>query len=1022
MSQESFPRGGKKLGIKRSADWSFEEKLKPKKHKTQTKKKNGHLTTEATNLVATTADRLSKTMLHQGLIILARVSVVSEYDLKLSLPGGLIGYVKVTDLSQSYTNLLQNIVDTKTMQSSEFKPLSDLFKPGDYVTCYVKMLTNTVSKNGKENFICDLSMEPQLINQNVRANYLTKGAKLVCTVKSIEDHGYTVDTGITNVRAFIATENVAKGKQYFPGTQLLCAIKEIETTNNTSIIKLSTKKKKIDSVKTCDIISLDALTPGTKLTLYITKILSNGLRITFGKDNNVGYLNRIYLNNPLSMYEENMEITGTLLYILPTVKLAYFSELTDALEKEVFNVGDVIEKAKVLYRESHKAILKLSKSGLRGYISLRRTNVQITKFPTKFKEGTTHRCRILAYDWMEHVYICSVEEEILKEKYFSVRDINIGDILTVTVYQLTDEFRGYINVQVGKIKGIVPQEHISDAGLSGLRKLKDGDNITARVLDKNNDKNQAKFTLKQSLIKSYLPVLYDFDKVECGVKYHGTISMINKNGLLIRFYGKVKGWVPRTLLNKDTYNMNWNFFVGGTVTVCVESVEKDSQKMKLKIITEEKEEFVDFSIGEMVDGTVIESSPKGVHLKIQKDGNETAITGFLPTGHMAPCYEIGNLLASRCVPGNVMSAVVFATKPAVILSRTFVTNEKYSSFDLLKVGDCIPCTVRDILQNGVSVVLPIEDYSKLEFISYKNISNFDRLYLNQILFVKITAINKQKRQLTLSMLLKDIWEGPSDYEIKLLAAVDVLNLYLSTLSELANSTYYENRPISSVTLGQKIHGTVTEITENGLLLELNDRLTGVVRRDHYSGEPQVGDKVFGTILWKNYVHEFVDVSLLPNIINGISSKQKTLPELPTAVTLKAEILMITNWLILVLVKRNGVGYLVALPARRHINDISPDLTPYKIHSKIRLYVVMTRKESKIVPIAMLKSAFETSKDINVSELSSKRKQQLKKKKMPQSHDADLDSLKKPPREISKKVTKKVSKKTLKKGNETKKLN
>lgn len=769
----------------------------------------------------------------------------------------------------------------------------------------------------------------------------------------------------------------------------MCIIKEIETTNYSSVIKLSAKRKKINDISAYDIASLDVLTPGTKLSLCVTKVLSNGLQVTFGKDN-IGYINQIYLDNPLSMYAENMEVTGILLYILPTVKLAYFSLLTDESEKEKLNRGDIIQKAKVLYKESNGIILNISKSGLRGFVSLVKTNVPFAKIATEFKQGSTHKCRILAYNWMEHLYVCTMENEILKQKYFSVSDLNYGDIITVTITQI-DKGTGYMHVQAGNILGFVPPMHISDSGLSALSKMKIGNNIEARVLDlkTSNSVMNVIFTLKQSLIKSKLPVLHDIHNAECGLKYHGTITKIDKNGLLVRFYRNIKGWVSRTAINSDIYDMNWNYSIGQTITVCIESIEKN--QIKLKIVTEkQKQQTESFSIGEMIKGTVVESSIKGVYLKIHRENDENVATAFLPAGHMAPCIEIGGLLASKYSPGDVISALVFSTKPGIILSRTFVTQERYRSFDSLKIGDCIPCTIADISQDGVRVVLPIENYSKLGFVSYKNVSNFELLHVNQILFVKITAINTREKYLTLTMALKDVWDSLLENEVKMMTAVDVLSFYLNRLSELANNTFYKNTPISSTVLGQKITGIIEKITEHGLVLRINDRLTGTVRKDHYSGEFQIGAKVSGTILWKNYIHELVDVSLLPRIVNGISSKQKSLPELPTGIVLRAEILMITKWLILVLIKRNGTGYLAALPVRRHVNDISPDLTPYTIHAKIRVYVIMTGNESDIVPVCMLKSAFETKISTKIpKEVTATTKKNLKRKKIPEQQKVTI---------------------------------
>lgn len=777
----------------------------------------------------------------------------------------------------------------------------------------------------------------------------------------------------------------------------MCVIKEIKTVDQMSVITLSAKKKTVDGISIHDIESLDALLPGTKLSLRITKVLSNGLQIAFGK-NHVGYINQVYLDNLLSTYVEDMEVTGTLLYVMPTVKFAYFSLLTDESEKERLQVGDIIKKTKVLYRESNGIIFKLTKSNLRGFVSLRRTDVPIAKIPTDFKPGSAHKCRVLSYNWMEHLYVCTMEKEILQQKYFSLADVKMGDTLTVRLMNI-DTKSGFVQVQAGKIYGFVAPEHVSDNGSSALNKMKAGDSVEARVLSINNDKRNVRFTLKQSLIKSELPVLQDIQEARCGQEYHGTITKIDKNGLLVRFYGDVKGWVPRTVLDSNTSNVNWNYTIGQTVTVLIDSVEKDEGRMKLRVATGERkqQQSVHLKIGELVEGMVMESSVEGIHLRIRKTGDENATMGFLPSGHMSPCMAIGSLLASKCTPGDTVSAYVFSTQPSVIMSRTYVTQERYRSFDTLAVGDCIPCTIRNITRNGVKVILPVEDYSTFGFVSYKNISNVELLQVNQILFVKITAINKRQRQLTLTMTLKDVWESPQEHGMKMLSAVDVLSLYLNKLAELATNSFYMNKPISSVTLGHKVTGRVEKITEHGLVLRLSDNLTGVVRKGHYAVEPKVGDEVAGTILWKNYVHNLVDVSLLPRIVNGISSKQRILPQLPDTLVLRGEILMITNWLLLVLVKRHGSGYLVALPVRRHLNDLAPDLTPYVMHAKIRLYVVMKRNECDIVPIGMLKSAFETPKETTMTQPTSSGNKKLKRKMSAQQKEAPTSAASKRPK-------------------------
>lgn len=186
----------------------FDESRSSKKRK-RTKEKDNNVNVKDINSIAT-ASRLSKATLHEGMTVLGRISQMytKEYDLIVSIPGGFVGHVEVTNISKSYTNLLQNIIDTKAVRLNEFKPWQDLYNFGDYVVCYVK------GKSEKKKWLYNLSMEPQLINQNIHNSYLVKNAKIVCTIKSIEDHGYVVDTGIANVRAFLATENVDKEKKY----------------------------------------------------------------------------------------------------------------------------------------------------------------------------------------------------------------------------------------------------------------------------------------------------------------------------------------------------------------------------------------------------------------------------------------------------------------------------------------------------------------------------------------------------------------------------------------------------------------------------------------------------------------------------------------------------------------------------------------------------------------------------------------------------------------------------------------
>lgn len=142
------------------------------------------------------------------MVVLGRVREARDYDLIVSLPGRLIGRLQLTDISESYTKLLQSMIDAQNDKPEGYKPLPELFKPGDYLTCYVKQL------NPQEKWQVSLSLEPELINQNLDRTRIIKRTKVVGSVSSVEEHGYVIDTGVANLRTFLASKDIDKEAQY----------------------------------------------------------------------------------------------------------------------------------------------------------------------------------------------------------------------------------------------------------------------------------------------------------------------------------------------------------------------------------------------------------------------------------------------------------------------------------------------------------------------------------------------------------------------------------------------------------------------------------------------------------------------------------------------------------------------------------------------------------------------------------------------------------------------------------------
>ncbi|XP_043282743.1 protein RRP5 homolog [Venturia canescens] len=958
MTLKSFPRGGKKPVAKAKIGLSFSKKdavSKPKKNRGK-KSRETEPVEEVKSYVANTAECLTFSNVGEGMIVLGRIQETSEYGMIVSLPGHLNGRIQATDVNESYTNLLRDIVNSEDKDIEEFKPLSELYNRGKYVVCSVKSIDPT------EKWRISLSLEPELINRNLDPTKLCKGSKIIGTVSSIEDHGYVIDTGIDNFRAFLAIKDIDEGVKYYPGKQLFCSVKKVKTSENSTTAHLTTKSKHVGTAITKDEQSLDAQIPGSKLVLSVKKILSNGLQVSFN-DGSVGYVNRLYLDKPLDSYEPGMVIHGVLMYVMPTLKFAYFTLLPSDENKEHLEVGDIVEKAKVSFI-GPKGIVVVLKKGLRGFIPFRRTDVPYEKVSSKFSVDTTHKCRVLAYDLFEQIYVCTMERKLLEEKHFATTSFKPGDRVSVEVTKIRAE-TGFIVVTAGRAQGSVQPEHVTDPDNAAKKQLKVGDVVEARVLGPDKKQTGVLFTLKKSLIESTLPILHDFTDAQVGAKHHGTIVQMNSKGLLVRFYGPVKGWIPASSLDRNTASVNWNYMLGQTIEVTIEKVDSKAERLTLSVYKENGKptKGANFEIGESVEGIVVEASVEGVHVRITKNSEDSVKTGFLPAGHMSPCEEVGSYLAARYTVGETISALVFSIKPRFLLTRTFVPRENYRDFETLKPGDCLPCSIQEINADSLKLVMPIKNFNSYGTVMRSRVENIDALHTHQILFAKVASIDRKHHKLSLITSLHNVIKDNSQHENDLIAAVDVLTLHFSKLRELSENEYYKNKPIVRAKIGMRVKATVDKVTDYGLVVKLENDVLGTVRKDHYKGKMKPGDLVNGTILWINYVHELAEITLLPNITNAISTKQKKLPKISIETQLRGDIVLVTNWFALVVLKGAGKGILAALPTRRHINDVEPDLTPYSIGKRIRCYVVLNQTETDFLPICLVKSSFEPEKNV-----------------------------------------------------------
>lgn len=70
---------------------------------------------------------------------------------------------------------------------------------------------------------------------------------------------------------------------------------------------------------------------------------------------------------------------------------------------------------------------------------------------------------------MDRLYICGIEKDLLKEKFFSSKDLKVGELVHGTIQEIKSNG---IVLLVGRVRGFVPNIHLTDVAYSEYLKKK----------------------------------------------------------------------------------------------------------------------------------------------------------------------------------------------------------------------------------------------------------------------------------------------------------------------------------------------------------------------------------------------------------------------------------------------------------------------------------------------------------------------------------------------------------------------
>lgn len=665
-------RRTKEANLFGNSSMDVDDRRKSKKSKSSKSKSNGEDEENNTNELNMTAAEaaalkgiaaeaprfislLRYTVVEQHMQMLGAVREVHELSALIALPNGMKGKLNLTEYSDSLTEHITKQlqsgdmdVDTKAdAKADKDAPkkfptsLTQVLKPGQIL----RLASITTAEDASTNKQLELSTRESILNnqQDTVAPH-SAGHVIAASIRSVEDHGYSISTGIAGVNGFLPFTNVSKSITFAPGQRvdLIVASSKSSMLTFKHDAKIALKETSPDQV-----VAVDTLHPGMLVKASVNKVLADGLWINF-----LGYFNGSVdihhvahtddeaplvfsgLDELTQWFPVDSTIEARILHIHPETKRIALTLLPHLVswspaKFDGITIGDRFEQGEIRrVDEKHglAVVVSLNSKSKLGATeknndsddedskdaesedgdsgSKVRAYIPIAKVSDSGKErlsenhyaiGSSKKVRVFGTNVLEGTLLLTHRKSDWKDPYLSYADLKVGDIVEGTIKSLNS--KGAVVSLSTSVEAFCPRSHLSDVEVSDPEaRFKVGSTIKARVLRVSLEEGNAFVTFKKTLVKSTLAVIANYS-VDAGVWAHGTIVAILGNGMLIAFYNEVKGFVPlhelnTTLEKKDTANpdatmkaLRTIFKIGQVVKVRVVDANANAERLSVSLST-----------------------------------------------------------------------------------------------------------------------------------------------------------------------------------------------------------------------------------------------------------------------------------------------------------------------------------------------------------------------------------------------------------------------------------------------------
>ncbi|XP_019939596.2 protein RRP5 homolog [Paralichthys olivaceus] len=864
---------------------------KLKKQKTGKEKNDGL----ALNAAAKCVEILHMKNVKEGMLMLGVVKDVADFEVAVSLPCGLQGFLSIKNISDSYTKLLSEQLDSA--DTEDICSLPHLFSPGMVIRCVVAKLD--VAKGGSLSI--QLSVNPKLVNKALNSSSLKAGMILSGCVESVEDHGCIVDIGINGSKAFLSktADKQHNLDELKVGQYLTCKVEELK--NEGRVARLSVNPPTIAQAwaESEQGWNLTNLLPGLLVKATIRKVTKHGLILDFLSSFS-GQVDFLHMEpEQASNYTEGTEVHACVLYIELSTRLVGLSLRSYLVQpRQGVNtnpsggdrIGEVVKDCKMTtVHHMSGAMLELP-GGTLAFVHrnhMKELNKSVNE--NKVLAKPEHTCRILDFSPMDQIHFATLRWSVIERPYYRYHDLQAGQIVEGKVSVLLSH--GMVVHLSNHIKGLVPRTHLSDIILKNPeKKYVEGMKVKCRVLSVDPANKKLYLTRKKALVESSLPLILSYNDARPGCVSHGYIVCIKSFGCIVRFYNNIKGLVPISELGSEPISSPEEvFYVGQVLKTKVLKCDPEKEKMMLSFkaaVEGDTEEAAkvpdDLEVGKQVEAKVLKKLINGLEVAILPD----EIRAILPTMHLSDHMSNCPLMWESLQEGDNISNLVCFSKNKQQISLTKKPTVRWAleeglvakDFSEITVGMQLIGWVKNIMSYGVFVEFPhgLVGLAPKSAMTDKFLSDTAAAFqLGQTVIAKVTNLDEEKRRFLVTLKISEVITPDGDAQTRLINGLQERRAVNEMLAMKDNCDLRQQ--LTALCVGQTLKLTVDTVNDDGATFKSHDLVSATILANKYhvmGVNLTEGQKVTAVILHVHILSASVHVSVLPKLV----AKKKSLSE------------------------------------------------------------------------------------------------------------------------------------------------